>query len=68
MNDRSLSDSKGSANDTLPGFIQSSTENHGGSNSTPGAFGSTLVASVAKLLAEEVSCHSPDERPVTRER
>jgi hypothetical protein len=37
MNDRSLSDSKGSANDKLPGFIQSSGENRVGSNPTPGA-------------------------------
>jgi hypothetical protein len=41
MNENILSDSKGSAGDEFPGFIQSSTENHGGSNPTPGASSST---------------------------
>jgi hypothetical protein len=33
-----LSDEKSQTTDKLPGSIQSSGENHGGSNPTPGAF------------------------------
>jgi hypothetical protein len=53
MNDSSLSDFEGSANDKLPGFIQSSTENHGGSNPTPGTFGSiSCIESVNREVVE----------------